>query len=428
METTNKLIRILITCAALASVSACASPHYLVKTPSIYSARTSGYDTSDISHADQTAAPVIYFFTDRGRDESEKPEKRFGSKRSNVMVFGTAETVFDRLDGWPELVSISSNTHRSSKIPLHITNIDSEAEFPATPFALAEVNGATVIDPQVLADFEAQSLSTRSVLRQAFVAKETDEVLLYVHGYNTNFRDSILNLLDIWHFAGRRGLPVSYTWPAAHGGLTGYFADSESGEFSIFHLKQALRLLIGMPELKRINIVAHSRGTVLISTAIRELVIEARAAGKDLKSALKIHNLILAAPDMDYGVVQQRLVAEQLEEAHHQITVYTNEDDVALSLSSFLASAQRFGKLSAEDISEKEQQMLALVEGVAFVRVEDLSSFIGHSYYRKNPRALSDIVALLRYEASAGSPLRPLKSAGPKFWVLPKEYYSEPKQ
>ncbi|MBO6504440.1 MAG: alpha/beta hydrolase [Kordiimonadaceae bacterium] len=427
MEAANKLVRNLMTLAALVAVSACTSPHYLVKTPSIYSERETGYETSDIAEADKTATPAIYFFTDRSRNQTEKPEKTFGPKRSNVMVFGKAETVFDRLKGWPHLVSISSSARRPNKVPLRITSVGIEAEFPPTPFGLARINGATVVDPKVLVQFEESASATQSIFRQELFSKKTDEVLLYVHGYNTNFRDSILNLLDIWHFAGRRGLPISYTWPAAHGGLTGYFADSESGEFSIFHLKQALRLLMGMPELKRINIIAHSRGTVLISTAIRELVIEARAAGKDLKSALKIHNLILAAPDMDYGVVQQRLVAEQLEEAHHQITVYTNEDDVALSLSSFLASAQRFGKLRAEDVSEKEQQMLALVEGVAFVRVADLSSFIGHSYYRKNPRALSDIAALIRYEAPAGSPLRPLESAGPSFWVLPKEYYPEPK-
>lgn len=428
MATANKLVRSLMTFAALVAVSACASPHYLVETPSIYSARESGYETSDIADANQTANPVIYFFTDRGRKETEKPKNTFGSKRSNVMVFGTVNTVFDRLNSWQELVSISSTSERPNKIPLRITSVDVAAEFPPTPFALARIHDETVVDPQVLAQFEEKSRASQSMLRQALFSKKTDEILLYVHGYNTNFRDSILNLLDIWHFAGRRGLPISYTWPAANGGLTGYFADSESGEFSIFHLKQALRLLISMPELKRINIIAHSRGTVLVSTALRELVIEARAAGKDLKSALKIHNLILAAPDMDYGVVQQRLVAEQLEEAHHQITVYTNEDDVALSLSSFLASAQRFGKLNAEDISESEQKMLALVEGVAFVSVADLNSFIGHSYYRKNPRTLSDIAALLRYEAAAGSPLRPLESAGPKFWVLPKAYYSEPKQ
>ncbi len=46
---------------------------------------------------------------------------------------------------------------------------------------------------------------------------------------------------EIWHFLGRRGVPILYSWPAAHGGLLGYFVDRESCEFTIYPLPRACR-------------------------------------------------------------------------------------------------------------------------------------------------------------------------------------------
>ena len=93
--------------------------------------------------------------------------------------------------------------------------------------------------------------------------------------------------------------------------MFGYFADRESGEFTIFHLKEFVRLIASSPEVERIHILAHSRGTDVTTTALRELVIEARAAGKNPRESLRIANLVLAAPDIDFDVVRQRLMAEK---------------------------------------------------------------------------------------------------------------------
>ena len=70
---------------------------------------------------------------------------------------------------------------------------------------------------------------------------------------------------------------------------------------------------------------------------MRELLIEHRRT-EDLKKYFKIANLILAAPDLDYGVVRQRLLAEQFGTAFGQITVYTTSGDKALSLSQFFCA------------------------------------------------------------------------------------------
>ena len=52
-------------------------------------------------------------------------------------------------------------------------------------------------------------------------------------------------------------------------------------------------------------LIAHSRGTDVTTTALRELNIEYKAAGKETRKELKLGNLVLCAADLDIDVVSQ---------------------------------------------------------------------------------------------------------------------------
>ena len=76
-----------------------------------------------------------------------------------------------------------------------------------------------------------------------------------------------------------------------------------------------------MPEIEKIHIVAHSRGSDVTTTALRELMLESRAKGNNVKEEFRIANLIMAAPDLDFGVMTQRLMAEKFGTAIGRITI-----------------------------------------------------------------------------------------------------------
>jgi esterase/lipase superfamily enzyme len=253
------------------------------------------------------------------------------------------------------------------------------------------------------------------------VSKQKD-IILYMHGVNTQFNEAALNLANVWHFTGRYGVPIFYSWPAANAGLFGYFKDRESGQFSIYHVKETIRVLASTPGLKKLHIIAHSRGTDIITTALRELVIEFRAAGKNPRDVLKIENLILAAPDLDFGVVRQRLIAEKFGLAFGQLTVYMNQDDSALNLSQWLMAGLRFGRLSQADLSDSDKIIFRQVKNVNFVTVEGIRSFVGHNYYKNHPGVLSDIAILVRQNLKPGDKGRPLVHQQINFWILPEDY------
>jgi esterase/lipase superfamily enzyme len=249
-----------------------------------------------------------------------------------------------------------------------------------------------------------------------------NEIHIFVHGFDNSFDWAAGSLAELWHFLGRRGVPLLYSWPAAHGGLFGYFVDRESGEFTIYHLKNLIRLLASFREVERINIIAHSRGTAVTASALRELIIEARAGGYDPYELYRIENLILAAPDLDFDIVRQRLMAEKIGPAFGQITVYTTNADKALSLSQTLMSGTRFGRVRATDLGEQEQAIFNIVKNVAFIDVHGVQSFIGHAYYLHNPSCSSDIIRVINAGHEPGSPERPLDHRMLNFWDMPADY------
>lgn len=153
-------------------------------------------------------------------------------------------------------------------------------------------------------------------------------------------------------------MPIVYTWPAGYPGLFGYTYDRESGGFTIYHLRQALTLIPSMPEVEKIHLIAHNRGTDVAVAAVRELTIAARAAGINPRKKFKIHNLVLAAPDLDVQVAQQRIAGEKLAYSAHRFTIYTSPADQAIGIASklFASPRGRIGTLGLENVPDDQTQ------------------------------------------------------------------------
>lgn len=127
-------------------------------------------------------------------------------------------------------------------------------------------DGAVSEDPGTLREYRVSEQAFRAALNQRLALAPKKEVTIYLHGYNNSFEDAAFTLAELWHFMGREGVPLLYTWPADRGGIRGYAYDRESGQFTLYHLKQLLRSLARFPEVEKVHIVAHSRGTDVATT------------------------------------------------------------------------------------------------------------------------------------------------------------------
>lgn len=403
----------------------CSSTPRLMPTPNIY-LESGKYPESGVPLSLRSNKVNLLYVTDRAPETSDDGTLVYGSGRSASLGFGSAIVEIGNDLSWQQLVTMSETSSRQSSPPMRVVSRTELDRFPPTPHAFLVVDGEAKEDPAVREKYDRAALQLRHEINRRMVETGNNEVNIFIHGFKNSFDQAAVSLAELWHFIGRHGVPMLYSWPAAHKGLFGYFVDRESGEFTIYHLKNLVRLLASFPEVVRINILAHSRGTDVATSALRELIIEAKAAGHDPRKLYRVENLILAAPDLDFDVVRQRLMAEKIGTAFGQITVYTTDADKALGVSQTLMSGTRFGRINASDLGEQEQAIFNVVKNVSFINVQGVGGFIGHAYYLSNPSTSSDIIRVINTGSKPGDAERPLTHQLLNFWEMPVEYPNEP--
>jgi len=149
-----------------------------------------------------------------------------------------------------------------------------------------------------------------------------------------------------------------------------------------------------------------------------------RAAGEDTRSALKLGNLVLAAPDLNVEVVEQSLVAEGMIGVPERFTVYNSPGDRALLLSTWMMdSVKRLGSLALDSLGLEETGDMATLPLITFIDAEVQSDITGHAYFWTNPAASSDLILLLRDDRDPGAVNgRPLIRRSNNYYVLRDKY------
>jgi esterase/lipase superfamily enzyme len=225
-------------------------------------------------------------------------------------------------------------------------------------------------------------------------ASERD-VLVFVHGYNTNFADAAYRFAQIVHDAGFKGVAVLFTWPS-RGQLLQYPYDRESAMYSRDFLELNLRAISRDLGTTRIDVLAHSMGTLLTLEALRQASIRG-----DGSFGGKLRDVMLAAPDVDLDVFRT-----QLRQIKRPVTVFVSADDRALALSRrFAGDKTRLGAISAKDVD-----IVADLEkgGATIIDLSETSSSdrLNHAKFASSPRVVQMIGR--RLQADGG-----IATAGP---------------
>ncbi|WP_189495707.1 alpha/beta hydrolase [Algimonas arctica] len=319
----------------------------------------------------------------------------------------------DYMSGNPEGVSV----------PKYELNASEElVRFPGTPLPFAIENGVRIRNSVSINSYENARRIFRDRLTQELLSRETGKVVLYVHGFNTSFEHGVFDLLELTAASGWDGVPILYSWPTGSNNILSYFADTQDGAFSVYHLKETLRIIAATEAVDDVTIIAHSHGASIATTALRELLIETRGSGLSMRDTYRISTLVLAAPDIDIGVMEQRLVAEEFGLGFKQINVYLNSDDNALGFAAKLLGAPRFGAMTPDEMSPESKAVFRSVKSVHFIIVTDAVGKARHSHFRLHPGVLADIAITIRTGAEPSDPERPLEHLDLNFWQIDKTY------
>lgn len=219
------------------------------------------------------------------------------------------------------------------------------------------------------------------------------DVLVFVHGFNTTFADAAYRFSQIVHDAGFKGVAVLFTWPS-RGELLAYPYDRESAVYSRDYLESSLRALGTDLGAGRIDILAHSMGTMLTLETLKQASVRG-----DGNFGGKLRDVMLASPDVDLDVFRT-----QARSISRPMTVFVSKDDRALAVSRrFAGDKRRLGAISEDDTE--------IVNDLKNLKIEviDLSSVkteggLNHSKFASSPKVVGLIGRRLATDRGIGVP------------------------
>jgi esterase/lipase superfamily enzyme len=256
----------------------------------------------------------------------------------------------------------------------------------------------------------------KAVASQGETRRKKHKVLVFVHGFNNNFQESLFRLTQLQADAKIDGIPILFSWPS-QGQVTAYEMDKEAASYSRRHLMALLTMLSSSPEVSDILLVAHSMGAMLTVDALREL----RAEGINRVMA-RLAGVVLAAPDINAQNFRDQAMA--IGPLKPPLLVLVSKDDGALRMSSVINGGVL--RAGAIDVDDPVVQQAALKAKVQVVDISKLASHddLGHDQFISVAVSYSKFqhqTAPYRNTAGTSSLLMTVRLSFGRLWPRPSE-------
>ncbi len=207
-------------------------------------------------------------------------------------------------------------------------------------------------------------------------AADQDSVMVFVHGYNNRFEHAAFRVAQIVHDLQYPGVAIFWSWPS-QGAEESYLIDKTEAERSVSRLAEFLRLIKKRSGTKRVQLLAHSMGSWVLTRAVIKLKLEQTSNEK------LFDTIILGAPDIDADVFKSE-IAPALAARARLLTIYASENDGALQISEVANGYPRIGDVNP---------VPTFVPNFDTIDVSSVCS--GHTYIGNNGRVLADLRMLL---------------------------------
>jgi esterase/lipase superfamily enzyme len=183
------------------------------------------------------------------------------------------------------------------------------------------------------------------------------KVLIFVHGFNNNFQESLYRLAQVHADAGMDSVPILFAWPS-QGRVAAYAEDKDAATVSRDDLIALLKMVANSPQVGDIMVLGHSMGCLVIADALSQL-----RSGRQDRVIARLRRVILAAPDIDVDVFRAQL--QTIGPLSPPMTLLVSKDDKALGFSNFIGGSRaRAGALDIENPAVREAALKAKVQVV----------------------------------------------------------------
>lgn len=394
--------------AALWLLGGCSSTVRLMPTPTLFTDSDQTAAAAGLDIGQDTTIEVLYA-TNR-QPLGPVAARHYTGIRSDQLRLGVATLrVGDGTKTWESLQAMSTSVVEGErpKITLQSTRemalLDDEAGVPPGPDDMAFFE-------------QVNELLKRTGKR---------DLLVYVHGANTDFERATAQAAQYRHFMGRDAVVLVFAWPSA-GSILRYRRDVHTARRSEPALALLLERLSEYTDASNINVLAYSAGAMIASPGL------ARAAGEDAggdRVQPRLGEIYYAAPDIDLPVFVENLPRYQ--PRVRRVTVALNIGDSALSWAQWIHRVSRAGRPNLSDIGPEETEWLVKASereelDLISVNPRDLPGLPAgsHSFWYDDPWVSSDVLLKLRFHATP--PDRGLRPNATEinlaFWTFPPDY------
>ncbi|MGV8988003.1 MAG: alpha/beta hydrolase [Cypionkella sp.] len=204
---------------------------------------------------------------------------------------------------------------------------------------------------------------------------EAQQIVVFVHGYNYTFAESVYRLAQFSHDYELAGPQVLFAWSSAASPLA-YLYDRDSVAFARDSLEVVLTNL-ARSQKGDILLVGHSMGSQLIVETLRQMSIDGNHA-----LAGRLSGVALLSPDIDVELFRRLL--ERIKPLPQPFVLFVSNADRALKVSALLTGQPaRLGSVSD----------LALLAALPITMI-DLSAFsdsgqLNHMVAATSPGAIA---------------------------------------
>lgn len=269
---------------------------------------------------------------------------------------------------------------------------------PDSARKVGEVSWPKKLPPNPATDFatlkaDMIDLDAAKAWLSASVKKTPDgSALVFIHGFNTKFEDSVYRFAQIVRDSGVHSAPILVTWPS-RGSLLAYGYDRESTNYTRNALENLFQYLAKDGEVKEVSILAHSMGNWLTLEALRQMAI------RNGSLPTKFKNVMLAAPDVDVDVFRSQIV--DMGDPHPQFTLFVSRDDKALAVSRRVwGDVARLGSIDPETEPYKQELADNKITVIDLTKVK-AGDRLNHGKFAESP----EIVRLIGARISDGQTL-----------------------
>ncbi len=300
---------------------------------------------------DSFARVKVFYATDREPSGSNRPNEYYGTERGE-LEYGTVEVTVPRIHKPGEVES-------PSLIKLEWS------ENPERHFVISKI--ATTAGTEMFTE-----------MRSTLAERKSDEVFVFVHGYNVSFAGAAKHTAQIAYDLNFQGAPILYSWPSAASSLA-YVRDEAVVRLSGRHLLRFLNEVVAQSGAKHINLIAHSMGNRALADALE--LLGTHRAGAGLAEPL-FDQAIFAAPDEDAQLFAEML--KTIRPLAKRLTLYGSDNDLALQASKALHGDRRRAGQGGDGILVADPVDSIDMSGIG-------ADMFGHGYFAASTSALTDM-------------------------------------